>query len=173
MLFNNKSAAVEAAIKSLEAWAISEAPLSALGICTNLDIAIDCKDIDWYFVVGCAARSWPHYSWNPVYPIPLIGYSTPEEAFEKKGLWKGAYGELRRDLCKHIASYLRDGPDTPMRLPNYGDKVWCNIGGVRYEGVVLRFSGRIRYEPRFYTTCEGGQTAIDAHTAYNGWGFIE
>lgn len=173
MLFINKSVAVKVAIESLEAWAISEAPLSALGICTNLDIAIDCKDIDWYFVVGCAARSWPHYSWNPVYPIPLIGYSTPEEAFEKEGLWKGTYGELRRDLCKHIASYLKEGSNTHMRPPCPSDKVWCNIGGTRREIEVLRLSKKNYNGQHFLASYGGDQYIIDVHTANKEWGFIE
>ena len=173
MLFNNKSDAVRAAIESLEEWAISEATFSSMGICANLSVVHECRDIDWHFVVGCAARSWPHYSGNPVYPVPSHIYSSPEAAFEEEKLWEGSYGELRKDLCKHIASYLRDRPDTPMRLPNCGDKVWYNIDGVRYEGVVLKLSGQAYYSPSFYATCDEDQVAVDALAADKGWGFIE
>ena len=173
MLFNNKAVAIKAAIESLEEWATSGAPSLAIGVCTNLDIAIKCKDIDWYFVVGCAARSWPYYSGNPAYPVPLIGYSTPGEAFEEAGLWKGVYGELRRDLCKHVANYLKEGVNTHVRRPHPGDKVWCNIEGVRREGKVLSVSEKAYYGCHFWTSCDGGRCAIYAHTANKEWGFIE
>ena len=57
-----------------------------------------------------------------------------------------------------------------MKLPYPGDKVWCNIEGVRIEGEVLR-DPDCSY--RFWIYCEGGQCPIDAHIANKGWGFIE
>ena len=169
----SKSVAVKAAIESLEAWATSGAPSPTQGICTNLDIAINCEDINWYFVVGCTAMSWPHYSGSLCYPVPPHGYSSPKEAFEKEKLWEGAYGALRKNLCKHIANYLKERPNTPLRPPCPGDKVWCNIEGVRMEGEVLRVSENTKDSYPFWTSCDGGQCPIDAEIANKEWGFIE
>ena len=172
-MFSDKSVAVKTAIESLEAWAISGAPWPTLGICANLDIAINCKDIDWYFVVECAARSWPRYSGNPSYPVPAVSYLTPKAAFEEEALWEGVYGELRRDLCKHIANYLKEGLHTHMKLPRPGQKVWCSIEGVRKEGEVLRVFEDACYNYRFWASCNGVQYSIDVHTINKEWGFIE
>ena len=173
MLFNDKSVAVEVAIESLKAWAISGPPLPAEGICVNLDIAIYCKDIDWSFVVGCAARSWPHYSWDSVYPVPSHNHASPGEAFEEGELWRGSYGALRKDLCKHIANYLKEASNTSLRLPCLGEKIWCNIKGVRREGEVLRVSFGACYNYCFWTSCDEGLCPIDAYAANKEWGFIE
>ena len=172
MLFNDKSVAVKEAIESLETWAVSGAPFTNVGVCANLAFNIECVDIDWYFVVGCAARSWPHYSGNSAYPVPLHS-RLPKEAFEEEALWEGVYGELRRNLCKHIANYLKEGPNTHMGLPRPGHKVWCSIKGFRKEGEVLRVFEDASHNYRFWASCNGVQYSIDAHTINNEWGFIE
>ena len=172
MLFNDKSVAVKAAIEALETWAVSGAPLTNVGICSNLDSAIYCEDIYWCFVVECAARSWPHYSGSLAYPVPLHG-RLPKAAFEEEALWEGVYGELRRDLCKHIANYLKEGLHTHIKEPRPGQKVWCSIEGVRKEGEVLRVFEDARYNYRFRASCNGVQYSIDAHTINKEWGFIE
>ena len=103
MLFNDKSVAVEVAIESLKAWAISGPPLPAEGICVNLDIAIYCKDIDW-----------PEHSGVHGYPVPAVGENTIAAYFADEDVWSGPYGESRKRLCIHLAEkFEKDG--LPLR----------------------------------------------------------
>jgi len=53
--------------------------------------------------------SWPHYSGDVCYPVPdPQGLKEPEEAFDTVIRWKGPFGTLRRSLCRHLASELRE-----------------------------------------------------------------
>ena len=173
MLLNDKSVAVKAAIDGLETWAVSGAPFTNTGICNNLAVIMECKDIYWSFVVGCAAKSWPHYSGNPACPVPSHSCASPREAFEEGGLWEGSYGALRKDLCTHIANYLKEASNTSLRLPCLGEKVWCSIKGIRKEGEVLRVFEDACYNYCFWTSCDEGLCPIDAYAANKEWGFIE
>jgi hypothetical protein len=63
--------------------------------------------LDQYF------ESWNGYSGEPAYPVPSTDemYTTAGEMFDSVvdnygDMWTGDYGDLRKDLCRHIAKEI-------------------------------------------------------------------
>lgn len=64
-------------------------------------------------------ESWDKFSGRHRYPVPapegedaVDGITCPEEVYQDYGeynlnMWKGAYGDLRKELCQHVANELR------------------------------------------------------------------
>ena len=100
-------------IKALRAWGSGqERPLFNYGICGNLVHLCGLYEAVVYSSLGEAFLSWPKYSGNRGYPIP-----DPKVPFDKAAaigayyshpdLWDDSpYGNLRRELCLHIADWL-------------------------------------------------------------------
>ena len=100
-------------IKALRAWGSGqEKPSVSYGLCRNLaDLGI-LSDAALDNLLREAFRSWPKYSGSSRYPIP-----DPKVPFDKAAaigayyshpnLWDDSpYGNLRRELCLHIADWL-------------------------------------------------------------------
>ena len=78
-----------------------------LGICYHCDTfeslgpRLLCKEV---------YRGWPHYSGNPIYPVPSPAVSSgldEEELFYKGGnMWVGDYGKLRLNLLDYLIEYF-------------------------------------------------------------------
>lgn len=85
-----------------------DSPRPTWGICQNVDRNI-LIDLGGY--ANCLTelfKSWPKYSGNPSYPVPLPGYEYPDNAYNDIDmLWEGAYGDLRRELLDHCISELK------------------------------------------------------------------
>ena len=82
---------------------------SEYGICTNLsDKEFNCIHGDTVSFVAMYAKSWDRYSGISSYPISC-GVETPSDQYWGTfDLWVGEYGDLRRDLCGHIADRLEE-----------------------------------------------------------------
>ena len=99
------------AIKDLREWGSGqEKPRVFFGICGNLAQTLPEDKVD--DLLDEAFRSWPKYSGNREYPIP-----DPEAPSDfaaayriycsRHDLWDySPYGNLRRELCLHIADWL-------------------------------------------------------------------
>ena len=100
-------------IKALRAWGSGqEKPLVYVGVCRNLvELCILPEDVIDN-LLGEAFRSWPNYSGCQAYPIP--DPEAPSDAAaaykifcRRFDLWDDSpYGNLRRELCLHIADWL-------------------------------------------------------------------
>lgn len=71
-------------------------------------LKVRCHDHIW--------REWEHYSGDRQYPVPNpnkdSGISESYGAwlgFYHGELWEGAYGDLRRDLCRYVINGLESG----------------------------------------------------------------
>ena len=100
-------------IKSLRAWGSGqESPLTHYGICGNLKHSRRLSEAAVTYLLRGAFLDWPNYPWNPSYPIPdPEALSDPDAArriyYSHKDLWDDSpYGNLRRELCLHIADWL-------------------------------------------------------------------
>jgi len=89
------------------------------GICTHIGILIDegvvteqfLAEFDEYIDIERYYSDWDKFSGNKYYPVPSIDDDlTPEEEYEiateEGSMWDGTYGDLRKDLCLHIAKEL-------------------------------------------------------------------
>ena len=101
---------VQQAILILTQWGngdYSSLPYHGAGICLNLKTALRIpghKAIIPY--LRPFFRNWPHFSGDNSYPIKdPINYCSAYSIYHSyEDLWpKNAYGDLRRDLCLHLA----------------------------------------------------------------------
>lgn len=100
-------------IKTLRAWGSGqETPLVNYGICGNLVHLCGLYEAVVYNSLGEAFLSWPKYSGNRAYPVPDPEASSDLGAaygifYSRFDLWDDSpYGNLRRELCLHIADWL-------------------------------------------------------------------
>lgn len=84
------------------------------GICNNLDEVggygllkrLKHKDTSIMHLIW---RDWEHFSGFDGYPVPSdIPDITCVTRFWRGGKWQGKYGELRKDLAKHAANWIRE-----------------------------------------------------------------
>lgn len=101
-------------IAKLEAWGNGEPPINChVGICGNLSVLH--YSLNGLYIVDYHAEDWEHYTGERGYPIPSTpnargaGFTLPANmAYYNMPLWGDSeYGSLRRDLCRHIAKWLR------------------------------------------------------------------
>lgn len=113
-------------IKTLRAWGSGqEPPLAHVGLCRNLQTLWNLSDAQADDLLQEAFRSWPNYSGSWKYPVP-----DPEAPFDEgaassiywtQNLWEDSpYGNLRRELCLHIADWLE--ANRSKVLPFFGEK---------------------------------------------------
>ena len=100
-------------IKTLRAWGSGQEPLfDSYGLCRNLVHLCGLSEAAIDDLLNGAFCSWPNYSGNRVYPIP-----DPETPSDRAAackifccsfdLWDDSpYGNLRRELCLHVADWL-------------------------------------------------------------------
>ena len=101
-------------IEALRAWGSGqEKPLlSYYGLCGNLIRLCGLSEAEIDDLIDEAFRSWPNYSGKREYPIPGPEASSDTWTAYKiyyghPNLWDDSpYGDLRRELCLHIADWL-------------------------------------------------------------------
>ena len=110
-------------IKTLREWGSGqETPFDYVGLCRNLQILWNLPDAQADDLLQEAFRSWSHYSGSRKYPVPA-----PEAPFDKvaassiyyntQNLWDDSpYGNLRRELCLHIADWLESNKSKVLPL---------------------------------------------------------
>jgi hypothetical protein len=87
------------------------------GICHNLSTMTDgIKEKsyvydEWYYseeLLHELFETWPKFSGDIEYPIPYLdGEMTPRQAYKNiENLWKGPYGDLRKELLDHCINEL-------------------------------------------------------------------
>lgn len=101
---------VNEVIEYLEYLADGGDPYSSdRGLCVHLG----CMFGDEYWdIPSLYCKSWEHYSGIISYPVPAPDGGCPKEVFwrrPRENNWgDNPYGNLRRDLCRHIAKCLRE-----------------------------------------------------------------
>lgn len=113
-------------IKTLREWGSGqEKPLVKYGLCRNLQTLWNLSDARAYDLLQEAFRSWSHYSGSRGFPVP-----DPEAPFDEiaassiywtQNLWDDSpYGNLRRELCLHVADWLE--ANRSIVLPLFEEK---------------------------------------------------
>ena len=101
-------------IELLESWAGDQLPPpnKLSGICVNLALAQKLPMADWGALVAEAAKTWPEWSGDPLYPVahPNLLPETAYTALGEVPKWAGEYGAARRRLCQHVANWIRENP---------------------------------------------------------------
>lgn len=86
-----------------------------VGICYNIGILIEecilanfMDEWERLLHIENYYSGWSHFSGDTQYPVPdPSGGLTPEQVYRgRTPKWKGAYGDLRKDLCRHIAKEI-------------------------------------------------------------------
>ena len=100
-------------IKALREWGSGqEPPLDSYGLCANLVHLCGLGQAAIDDLIDGAFRSWPNYSGNWGYPVPDPEAPSSKAAAHKiyddrHDLWDDSpYGDLRRELCLHVANWL-------------------------------------------------------------------
>lgn len=95
-------------IALLKALIKTKAAPTNVGICGNVSKNIQTHWIGYGDYLTSLFMSWPKFSGTSSYPVPLPGYSYPDDAYNDIDmLWEGAYGDLRRELLDHCISELK------------------------------------------------------------------
>lgn len=86
------------------------------GICDNISTLIEdyistefMDEWDEILYIDDYYSKWIYFSGDIYYPVPdPMSMLTPKEAYStmKETMWTGAYGNLRKDLCLHIAKEI-------------------------------------------------------------------
>ncbi len=91
-------------IEALKQLIGGKIPNEYCGICSNVRhiTNIYCSEYNKYFL------TWKHFSGDDLYPVPSPNKKYyPSICYSKRiDMWTGKYGELRKDLCKHIIKQL-------------------------------------------------------------------
>ena len=100
-------------IKTLRGWGSGqEPPLVSVGLCANLVQLCDLSEAAIDDLLNEACPSWPSYSGSRGYPVPDPEAPSNKVAacgiyYNHDNLWEDSpYGNLRRELCLHIADWL-------------------------------------------------------------------
>lgn len=100
-------------IKALREWGSGQEPLfDSIGLCGNLVHLCDLPGAVIDDLLPEAFRSWPNYSGNLGYPVPDPEAPSSKAAaykiyYDRHDLWEDSpYGNLRRELCLHVADWL-------------------------------------------------------------------
>ena len=86
------------------------------GICEHISILVNdgivteefLAEFDEYIHIEQYYSGWDKFSGDICYPVPATDELFSAEGFYnyKDNLWEGTYGDLRKDLCLHIAKQL-------------------------------------------------------------------
>jgi len=80
-------------------------PETSEGICSNVGkiTGIHCCYYNEHFI------TWKHYSGSFAFPVPKTRGWRDEQSiyFSSHNVWINKYGELRKDLCRHIIRELK------------------------------------------------------------------
>ena len=100
-------------IKTLREWGSGQKePLVYYGICGNLVHICTLSRATAENLIREAFRSWPKFSGYQEYPVPdpkaLFNFSAARRIYYAyENLWEDSpYGNLRRELCLHVADWL-------------------------------------------------------------------
>lgn len=106
-------------IRTLREWGRGrKKPFVFLGICGNLPFSQD-RTGD---LLDEAFRSWPSYSGNRECPVPDPEAPSDKAAayriyHSRENLWDDSpYGNLRRELCLHVADWLEENKSKVLPL---------------------------------------------------------
>jgi hypothetical protein len=96
------------------------------GLCSQIDDVYDLYMTDEFIYkwdplvqMDNIYASWDKFSGKYCYPVPtpacedgIEGITCPEEMYDyyinnDLNMWEGDYGDLRKDLCRHVANELR------------------------------------------------------------------
>lgn len=90
-------------IELLEKWAENgPEKYRSLGICGNLDWVFNDIGLGLYDILQPLWLDWEHYSGISVNPVP------GKYRFDDSDKWIGKEGELRKDLCRHLAEKFKE-----------------------------------------------------------------
>ena len=110
-------------IKALREWGSGqETPLAYVGLCRNLQTLWNLSDARADDLLQEAFRSWPNYSGSREYPVPDPEAPFDEVAassiyYDRHDLWDDSpYGNLRRELCLHVADWLEANKSKVLQL---------------------------------------------------------
>lgn len=88
------------------------------GICHQVDCLFEEGMLSEYIEINFPSLekffySWSNFSGRVVYPVPSTDSNYPaavnmfDSVLSRNGdMWTGAYGDLRKDLCRHIAKEI-------------------------------------------------------------------
>ena len=112
---NNQIANIEELIDHLEKLGKGEIPplRHHHGICTELEYAAEGLG-DMYDFVTVRSLGWAAHSGDELYPVPhpLWRLNASRGFASSPYRWAtNEYGDLRRDLCLHLAKSLRENPE--------------------------------------------------------------
>ena len=99
--------------KQLELLLKGKIKFTSSGICSNVEGIEDHYTLCKYF------ETWKHYSGNTIFPVPdPEGNVSPANIYSiTRNMWAGNYGELRKDLVRHILAETK--PNITGRLINW------------------------------------------------------
>ena len=102
-----------------------EPPFGSYGLCSNLVYLCDLPEAVIDDLLDEAFRSWPSYSGGRGYPVPDPKAPSSKVAayniYNHGNLWEDSpYGNLRRELCLHVADWLE--ANKSKVLPLFGEK---------------------------------------------------
>ena len=113
-------------IKSLRAWGSGqETPLIFYGICGNLKYLLKLPEATVSNLLEEAFLDWQGYSGSIMYPIPDPEEPSDPVAAERiyhscstyMDFWDDSpYGNLRRELCLHVADWLETNKSKVLPL---------------------------------------------------------
>ena len=110
-------------IKALRGWGSGqEEPFVYYGICGNLAYRRPLSYATIENLVQEAFRSWPKFSGCQAYPVPdpkaLFNFSAARRIYyAHENLWEASpYGNLRRELCLHVADWLETNKSKVLPL---------------------------------------------------------
>lgn len=100
--------------KQLERLLKGKIEFTNCGICSNAG-----EGIDDLYTLRMYFETWKHYSGNTIFPVPdPEGNVSPVSIYSStRNMWVGKYGELRKDLVRHILAETK--PRITGRLINW------------------------------------------------------
>lgn len=113
--------------KALREWGRGQKePLAHYGICARFPLMWTLSHATTDNLFQEAFRSWPKFSGCRMYPAPdpeaRSDFSAARRIYHaRKNLWEDSpYGNLRRELCLHVADWLETNKSKV--LPLFGEK---------------------------------------------------
>ena len=99
-----KKAAIEA-LRELSGTGPLDIDYCENGICICLVYLYDISDLYVQDIMKRALK-WPSYSGNALFPVPHPKKTPNRGYMEESNVWKGEYGELRKELAAWLADEL-------------------------------------------------------------------
>ena len=88
-----------------------DVPDKCVGICYNLHNRF--RVIEKH--ISLRSQTWKYHSGDDRYPVSIQGFS-PRVAYHKLPLWKGEYGEKRKQLAEYLATQDWSGVEAKVSL---------------------------------------------------------